>query len=161
MSLFNSHLSYTCHVLGQHEDLISKISTIQDKTIRIISFKPKNYPAGDLYQSKKILKLRDCIRLINSMFVKSILENSHLRIFTDVFEQANEIRNYGNILSLRNSVKITQPKSRTYCRYSIKHQCATSSNNLLTHINIDMVTGSDAKIKNALINNFLSTYDRD
>ena len=41
------------------------------------------------------------------MFVKSVLENSHLRIFTDVFEQANEIRNYGNRLSLRNSVKIT------------------------------------------------------
>ena len=95
------------------------------------------------------------------MFVKSVLENSQLRIFTDVFEQANEIRNYGNILSLGNLVKITQPKSRTYCRYSIKHQCATSSNNLLTHINIDMVTGSDAKIKNALINYFLSTYDRD
>ena len=95
------------------------------------------------------------------MFVKSVLENSHLRIFTDVFEQANEIRNYGNRLSLRNSVKIIRPKSKTYCRYSIKHQCVTSSNNLLTHINIDMMTGSDAKIKNTLMNYFLSTYDRD
>ena len=95
------------------------------------------------------------------MFVKSVLENSHLRIFTDVFEQANEMRNYGNRLSLRNSVKITRPKSKTYCRYSIKHQCVTSSNNLLTHINIDMMTGSDAKIKNALMNYFSSTYDRD
>ena len=76
--------------MGQREDLI-KICAIQDKAIRIINFKPKICPAGNLYQSNKILKLRDYIRLINSKYVKSVLENSRLRIFTDLFGKANEI----------------------------------------------------------------------
>ena len=75
-SLFNSHLICSCQIWGQREDLINKISTIQDKAIRIINFKPKNYPAGNLYQSNKILKLRDYIRLINSIYVKSVLEDT-------------------------------------------------------------------------------------
>ena len=41
------------------------------------------------------------------------------------------------------------------------NQCAISWNNLLAHINIDMVTESDTKVKNALMNYFLSTHDRD
>ena len=49
-SLFNSHLIYACQIWGQREDLINKISAIQDKVIRIINFKPKNYSAGKLYQ---------------------------------------------------------------------------------------------------------------
>ena len=119
---------------------------MQDKAIRIINFKPNNYPAGKLYQPNKILKLREYIRLINSMYVKSVLEDSHLRIFTDVFKKANEIQNYATRLSQQNSIKITQPKTETYGRYSIKHQCATSWNSLLTHINIDLVTENDTKV---------------
>ena len=91
-------------------------------------------------------------------------EDSHLRIFTNIFEKTNEIWNYTTRLSLRNSVKITQPKTETYDRYSIKHQCATSWNKLLTYIaykNINMVPETDTKVKNALMNYFLSTYDRD
>ena len=121
-SLFNSHLIYACQMWGQREDLINKISDIQNKAIRIINFKPKNYPGGKLYQSNKILKLRDYIGLANSICVKSVLEDSHLRIFTDIFKKVNEIHNYTTRLSLRNSVKITQPKTETYGRYSIKHQ---------------------------------------
>ena len=37
----------------------------------------------------------------------------------------------------------------------------TSWSNLLTHVNIDMLTESDTKVKNALMNYFVSTYDRE
>ena len=149
--LFNFPLIYTCQIWGQREDLINKIWAIQVKAIRIINFKSKNYPAGNLYQSNKILKLRDYVRLINSMYAKSVLEGSHLRIFTDVFKKVNEIHNYARI-SLQKSVKTTQSKTKNYDRCSIKHQCVTSWNNLLTHINVYMVSESDAKVKSALIN---------
>ena len=95
------------------------------------------------------------------MYVKSLLEDSNLRIFTNVFKKANKIHNYATRISQRNLVKITQPKTETYGRYSIKHQCTTSWNNLQTHISIDVVTKSDTKVKNALMNYFLLTYDRD
>ena len=95
------------------------------------------------------------------MYVKSVLEDGHLRIFTDASKKADEIHNYATRHSLQNSVKIAQPKTETYGRYPIKHQCVTSWNNPLTHINTNMVTESDTKVKNALMNCFLLTFDRD
>ena len=47
------------------------------------------------------------------MYVKSVLEDGHLRIFTDAFKKADEIHNYATRLSLRNSIKIAQPKTET------------------------------------------------
>ena len=73
------------------------------------------------------------------MYVKSVIEDSHLKIFTKVFKKANEIHNCATRLSLRNSVNITQPNTETYDRYSIKYQCATSWNNLLTHMHMHYI----------------------
>ena len=47
-SIFNSHLIYTCQIWDQKENTIKKLSEIQDKAIRIISFKDKNYPTNEL-----------------------------------------------------------------------------------------------------------------
>ena len=47
-SVFNSHLIYACQIWGQREDLINKISAVQDKAIGTINFRPKNYPTGNL-----------------------------------------------------------------------------------------------------------------
>ena len=52
--------------------------------------------------------------------LESVLECSCLRIFTAAFKKANEIQNYATRLSLQNLVGITQPKSETYGRCSIK-----------------------------------------
>ena len=61
---------YTCQVWGQNEAKIKKISELQDKTLRIINFKPKNHPVSELYKSNEILKLTDYIKLLNCIFVK-------------------------------------------------------------------------------------------
>ena len=45
------------------------------------------------------------------MYVESILEDNHLKIFTDVLKKASEIHNYITRLSLLNSVKISEPKT--------------------------------------------------
>ena len=95
------------------------------------------------------------------MYVKSVLEDSHLRIFTAIFKKANTTHNYATRLYLQNSVKITQPKTETYGRYSIKQQYATSWNNLLAHTNIDMVTENNTKVKSALMNYFLLMYGKE
>ena len=55
---------YTCQVWGQNEAKIKKICELQDKTLRIINFKPKNHPVSELYKSNEILKLTDYIKLL-------------------------------------------------------------------------------------------------
>ena len=42
------------------------------------------------------------------MYVKSVLEDSYLRIFAGGFKKANEIQNYATRLSLKNSVNQKQ-----------------------------------------------------
>ena len=70
-SIFNSHMIYTCQIWGQNKCKIKKISELQDKSIRIINFKEKNYPATELYKNSRILKLSDCLKLLNCMFLET------------------------------------------------------------------------------------------
>ena len=87
-SVFNLHLIFTCQIWGQKENnTIKKLSDIQDNTIRIISFKDKNYPTNELYYNNKILKIADYIKLLNCLFVKSILLNNHLPIFENLVKK--------------------------------------------------------------------------
>ena len=69
-SIYNFHMIYTCQIWGQNKCKIKKISELQDKAIRIINFKQKNYPVAELYKNSRILKLSDYIKLLNCMFVQ-------------------------------------------------------------------------------------------
>ena len=64
---------YTCQTWGQNMGKIKQISELQDQAIRIINFKPKNYPVAELYKNSRILKLSDYIKLLICMFVRDIL----------------------------------------------------------------------------------------
>ena len=81
-------------IWGQKENTIKKLSEIQDIAIHIISFKDKNYPTNELYYNNKILKITDYIKLLNCLFVKSILSNNHLPIFENVFKKASKAHSY-------------------------------------------------------------------
>ena len=72
-SIFNSHMIYTCQIWGQNKCKIKKISELQDKAIRIINFKHKNYPVAELYKNSRILKLSDYIKFLNCIFVRDTL----------------------------------------------------------------------------------------
>ena len=80
---------YTCQFWGQNEAKIKQISELQDKALRIINFKPKNYPVSELYQSNEILKLTNYIKLLNCIFVKNTLS-------------ANQIPNANQIIFFKN-----------------------------------------------------------
>ena len=60
-SIFNYHMIHTCHIWGQNKCKIQKISELQDKTIRMINFKQRNYPVAELCKNSRILKLSDYI----------------------------------------------------------------------------------------------------
>ena len=78
---------YTCQVWRQNEAKIKQISELQDKTLRIINFKPKSYPVSELYKSNKILKLTDYIKILNGMFVKNTLSANRIPIFNKFFKK--------------------------------------------------------------------------
>ena len=135
-SIFNSHLIYTCQVWGQKESTIKKLSEIQDKAIRIISFKEKNYPANELYYNKKILKIADYIELLNCLFVKSILLNNHLLIFENLLKKASAAHSYSTGHATKNAVLLPQPQTDHYGKCSITYQAASTWNNLQNKVDI-------------------------
>ena len=46
---------YTSQIWGQNKCKIKKISELQDKAIRTINFKQKNYLVAELYKNSRIL----------------------------------------------------------------------------------------------------------
>ena len=135
-SIFNSHLIYTCQIWGQKESTIEKLSEIQDKAIRIISFKDKNYPTNELYYNKKILKIADYIELLNCLFVKSILLNNHLPIFENLFKKASAAHSYSTGHATKNAVLLPQPQTDHYGKCPIAYQAASTWNNLQNKVDI-------------------------
>ena len=100
---------------------IKKLSEIQDKAVRIISFKDKNYPTNELYYNNKILKIADYFKLLNCLFVKSILSNNHLPIFENLFKKASETHSYSTRNATKNSVFLPQPQTDQYGKFSITY----------------------------------------
>ena len=135
-SIFNSHLIYTCQIWGQKESTIKKLSEIQDKAIRIISFKDKNYPTNELYCNKKILKIADYIELLNCLFVKSILLNNHLPIFENLFKKASAAHSYSTGHATKNAVLLPQPQTDHYGKCPMTYQAASTWNNLQNKVDI-------------------------
>ena len=129
-SIFNSHLIYTCQIWGQKGNTIKKLSEIQDKAVCIISFKDKSYPTNDLYHNNEILKITDYIKLLNCLFIKSILLNNHLPIFENSFKKASETHSG---------------------KFSITYQIVYTWNDLQNKSAINMLEQSNSKVKTALV----------
>ena len=80
-------MKYTCQIWGQNKGKIKKISELQDKAIRIINFKQKNYPVAELYKNSRILKLSDYIKLLNCMFVRDTLTATQIPALRIIFKK--------------------------------------------------------------------------
>ena len=152
-SIFNSHMIHTCHIWGQNKCKIQKISKLQDKTIRIINFKQKNYPVAELYKNSRILKLSDYIKLLNCMFVRDTLTATQILAFKNYFKKAKESHRHNTRHTSKDTVEIPQPTTETYGRYSIRFQAATTWNNMQNALPINMLSSYN-EIKNNLTNYF-------
>ena len=69
-AIFDSYLHYECQIWGQNKNVnTNEISKLQDKAIRVISFKDHNTPCGPLYNEMKIIKFFDFITFYNCVFI--------------------------------------------------------------------------------------------
>ena len=158
-SLFNSHLIYGCEVWRQKNTaLFRKIQELQDKTIRIINFKPDEFNVNELYKSDKILKISDFINLKNTFFVKDTLETTIPTKFHDYFTLARNIHEHGTRNARRNLVDIPQVRAQTYGHFSIKSRCAATGNTMQTVLNKDITQIAYSDTKKCIVQHFLDSY---
>ena len=63
-AIFGSYLRYGCQIWGQNKNTsTNEISALQDKALRVVSFKDRNTPPGPLCNEKKIIKFFNLVML--------------------------------------------------------------------------------------------------
>lgn len=157
-ALFNSHLTYGSMIWGQvGSDLRNKLSTLQNKVMRIIHFKYKQFPCDSLYQEAKILKLVDQVKTSNCLLAYNQINNNLPTAFSNFLKSANTNHNYNTHFS-RLNLNVEQTNTIIYRSYSIKTKCVTEWNSLHKELSINIETCSRNMLKKALRKYFINNY---
>ena len=54
---------------GQNENCLKKLSSLQNKAIKIINFKQEDFPVNELYNANGVLKIKDYIYIWLTFFL--------------------------------------------------------------------------------------------
>ena len=157
-SIFNSHLIYDCQVWSQSENCLKKLSSLQNKAIRIINFKQQDLPVNKLYNANGILKIQDYIHLINFVFVEDVLSNESLEAFSNFFTKPDDFHDHMTRHSSRHSVIMEHSNTLSYISFSIRNKAASSWNFLQSKLNTDVTSESHNKAKKMLKLYFINSY---
>ena len=74
-AIFDSHLNYGNLVCGQNTNAIKRLTVLQKKALRLMSFKPRNFQTSPLNLRLNILKLPDKIFLENCLCISKAINN--------------------------------------------------------------------------------------
>ena len=135
-AIFDSILRYAIQVWGQHRKQTTKeIEQIQEKAIRIMSFKPKNEPTNPLFRKLKIIKFKDILAYNNCIFVHDQLNENLPKSFNKFFTTAPAQHNYNTRASHNNTTIKSITHSVIYGLNSVKHRAASDWNAIIKDIN--------------------------
>ena len=157
-SLFNFHLIFACQVWGQNKKYLEKLSTLQNKAIRIINFKQNDHSVNELYNTNGILKIKDYIDLLNCLFVKTVLSNESLPVFSKYFEQFYNLHNHTTRQATHSSIKNYNVNTESYGYNSVRNKSASTLNFLVNKIKTDMITESTIKVKKMIKTFLINSY---
>ena len=108
---------------------------IQEKAIRIMSFKPKNEPSNSLFRNLKIMKFKDILAYNNCIFVHDQLNENLPESFSNFFMTAPAQHNYNTRGSRNNTIIKSITNSVNYGLNSVKHGAASDWNAIIKHTN--------------------------
>ena len=158
-AIFFSHISYNCLAWAQDVDClhINKIQTLQNKAMRIISFKTSYVSSGPLYIENNIIKFKDLVKLNNCLLVYDFLNNKLPGCFQNFFKKLEEI--YDQI-ETRNSARcflFVQARNTTkYGTKSIMCKSIEYWNEMSKIFNTDLSKLGRNDLKKRMTNFFMS-----
>ena len=119
---------------GQNEKHREQLSTLQKKAIRVINFKQHNHPIDKLYNTNAIPKIKDYMDLLNCLFVKNIISNESLRVFSKYFKRSYNLHNHTTRQPTHNSVRIYHMNTQSQGYNSVRNKSALHGIVLLTRL---------------------------
>ena len=84
-AIFHSHLSYVCTAWGQNLNPKHRITLLQKKAIRIVSFSQYDAHTLPIFAKLNIIKFSDLISLCNCLFIYKHCFSKSPSVFSDVF----------------------------------------------------------------------------
>ena len=154
--IFSSLLTYGSQVWGQSiNQHILRLTKIQNKAVRIISFANFQEDCTSLYNKSKILKLSDHIKLENIIYVhNSLRDNLPMPIRGSFHLLPDSTGTRGSTTH-----KMLLPKARTlYGLNSINYQAAAAWNHISNVLPTEFHSVSKAICKKNITEFFIKTY---
>ena len=167
---FSSNLFYASQVWGQSLQLVTdKISILQKKAARIMTFSDFRAHSEPLFKDLKILKVEDNIFMQNCLFVYDYFHGNLPKSFNNIFTKAEDTH---SIFTRNANDGIIVPPSYNSTNYglnSIYKLCTDAWNRLINeqkriekiqkdHESIDLYNISRTKLKKLITDYFLDSY---
>ena len=157
-AIFYSHVIYGALVWQfTSAEYISKISNIQKKSVRLMSFSDFRAPTNDLFHNLKILKLND---IFQSLIIKLIFQyhkNDLPNVITSLFIKRQLCHNY----ETRNINLLDFPSVKTtkYGLKSLRFYGVSLWNRLCNNFSVFEKILSYKKINKYLVRHYLAQYE--
>ena len=157
-AIFNSHLIYGSQIWGQEtHEYIKKLSTLQNKALRIINFKPPRESANKLYLDTSIIKLEDQIKVSNCLigfgYQNKMLPSSFNEFLTPV-----HLTHEHDTKSKNLKFKVNRTKTISWGSNSIKSKTISTWNRIIDKINVNIYNVSKSTFKKKLADHFSQKY---
>ena len=135
-ALFSSHVSYCSQVWGQNGNrFINKILSLQRSAVRIINFMPFRSDVSLIFQSSKIQKFTNIVRVSNLLLVFDALSFNLPSSIKGFFSFSKDFHAYNTRSSETYKLILPRFNSSKYGKNAIKYQCITEWNKSITEIN--------------------------
>ena len=129
---FSSLMNYGSIIWGQIQNCNTKrISTLQNKAIRIINFASHRHSANPLFVNSKILKFEDSVKIKNFLYVHDSLKGTLPTVHNNLFQPSKDKHKYPTTCSNNHHIASDNVKTHMYGTYSIKYQSTTCWNKIV------------------------------
>ena len=179
-AIFSSNLLYGAQIWGQNLSSVSdKISILQKKAVRIMTFSDFKAHSLPLFAELKILIFSDNIILQNCLFVYDYLKGNLPKSFVNIFERTEDTHNNETRRAFTGQLTSPMYNSTTYGLKSIYRKCIDSWNLMTLKlredferkesvkgepgrsklISFDLQEFSRSKLKKLITDYFISLYN--
>ena len=146
-SLFDSHLNYFIQIFGYiASTTMSKISALQNKTLRIIHFRKNRDSARPLFIQSKILPASILLKLRNCLFAFDQLNNDLPSFFSNFCTPVVRLHDH-NTKSSKSELSINMTRTITYGSCCVRNIIAKHWNEIIPKLSIDTDTISRDTLK--------------
>ena len=155
-AIFDSIIRYAIQVWGIHNNqAINEIEKLQEKAIRIMSFKGRNENTNPLFKKLEIMKFKDILQYNNVIFAYDQINENLPENFKEFFVKTDIRHNYNTRGTTKKTIIKNNVKSTTYGLNSLNFRAASDWNQLSKKLN----TEDKSKLIKSLREHIFNSYD--